>query len=1735
MATDKETQLQKLYKASLSSRTKKASSGVEADRAFLKSMSQKSTAVGGTAKKEENPPSFIEGLIHVLEGPMQGMYKTSGLSQFAGGKEEAMDLVSGKSAQKNIGERLLTGLTPGGPLVWNTLDAWFNPNAKKVYGNQIIEGVADTVNTSQGRDTFQEENTVDPVTKGVAGFVMDVAADPLTYVPGAALAKPLAKGAQVARKALKLPAKGASPSTGRTIDQAAKAAQDLAPEATVAATRAANEAEQAAEAAARQSQTADDIATEATEQLSDPKVSRETSKAFDAGASVDEVAETVAQATRDSKAAVDEAIANGGKLPTLGERLAPDLKKTKSFLERLRKEFDKANNITAAVKTVDKGFDLKKTNTRLDDGRRVGFLKPFEWVEDLGTSFKFGGQTYFPTQISKYLREGTFEQKIPKPLQQQIITGYNDFAAAYKKAYDEGFIYTLDGDRIPISEVAGAKATTPAQQTLLDMFKKKMDESERFSQQAMSLLGKSLTQTMEGLRSPKKFESLMQDIGQLADGVDINTFRSMDTMTPGAQAYLISKGVTDKDLLDNYLALRDELAGVDPDLAAKAAENAGADVRELMRKIGIPFKQFINDIDEAFKYFTTGKGTAKTNKKLGKGRAVQRNQLNQYAQLNVLNGIFKYHSPQLFSPTKIKKNASFAVAEKLYGSGRSVEMRLRAMDDLKIWEDFLDESGIPTFFFYGDHLVPIRLGQAMEIFLEKGGPLAERLLFNGKTLIPPTKFAEAIAYLDTVPLGKAVDEEELRRILQSTDTLNTNGKSIANMLNPEVKGDRVVRHHGKKTEPNPANLIEGDFVEKHFDSAGNLVGYWVLTTPEDLTNLAVKFLLDSRKPLAAAISAAKARYATRLSIESSALTDDEMALILQAWEGGGNAALLEKLATSKSDIAAKAQATGSMPQSAGVAAKTVEANVAEPVMKQAETMVPAAKKAEAEEKKSKLLSPEKQVKAAEKPLREAAQKNADETWDKYLPDDEVPTAKADEPPKYDLSYASANIGAALEDTFLQRVYFKVNRMFNAKAFIDEFWHLQHGPAGVASSMNRVFDETMQKYARKYNRITLTTAPNVKVGEEALRYVQKGERPPAGMNPTDAARLNEAIDEMEEIWKFVFSTDDPRNGLLASDYFRNGGGFELINNSLAHMGAGAVKNKTGVITELAEEPKLFQFLPDEARDAHVLSGRTVYDELILQIQNWDFGEYPLENLRKVQAAFSQALTYSNIADSLQVYAARVGAYSKTPKPGWMQPAASKKSVVIQGLDPEGYYPVEFLEKAGATDEFLQQTRTLNSDFGKFLNTTLDPALDAWKFGVTVTRPGHHIRNMVGDMSITFSAEGMRYTRKATVDAFRILAYKLSDPYDMTDYLAALNKLEPGKTANADDVLASVSMKNGKKEDIRISEVREEMEKRALYPGFGVSEDILGEGTGPFAKFARAVSLQTRFTEKYAGGVSQYRDHLARTHHFMQFVRKNSKKYATKEALYDAAAKQVIKYHPDGSILSSFEARYMRRAIPFYTWFRGILPGAIEVTLTHPGRFMVFPKASYNLAVAMGVDPQSLSNPYPDDQLFPSFIRDDVFGPQFILENGDYLRSNPGFAQVDLLNTFGNNPIKGIIGSLNPMYKLPFELNNMKRLDSGTNINDLSDYLDSQIPHVSYLSNITGTSFTGTLSNLLQAKPKLDPKYQFERGNQDILNQILSLTNWGTGMGVQDLSAPNLINYAELEKRNRAIEERRQEGQ
>lgn len=1730
MATDKQNTLASLYKASLKNQSAKQSQ-VEKNRAYMQKQIASGTAMPKAETQAKNPPpkNFLEGVLNFLEGPMQGMYKATGLSNLTDpeyAKRVAKDPVG--TLLQSAGETLIPGR-----MLYETGRSWFDPNFEKTYGSEIIEGAADAINYGQGKDTYNETDTVNPWVKGIGGFALDVASDPLTYVPGALIAKPFTKGAQVARTALGLPAKGVSATTGRTLAQAAQDAAGIVPETATAVRDTALAAEKAATKVPVVNQATQDIA-EAADELK-PQID----KAVEAGASNNEVVQAVSKGADDARITAKDAVIGAPEVPLVTDDLVKKMAKGSKFLDEFTKKVDEAKTTADKVAEGAKLVDLGKSST-LYGKKLVGNLKPEEWVIASGVRFSPEGQmvnrsnTAIKTIKPEVLAEAIADKKkfaaYPRELQQAVISAYNTFKKAYGEAYKKGMVLTADGQQIPIAKIGVGKAAKPEKITALSMWKKALDKSERHSNLAREVLGRDIASKLAASRSPRAFDATIAELSKFFKNVDLSTIRSLQDVSPVGRAYLQSMGITEEALQAEYIRKMAIANDVDTKTVESLIATDGEDFRKFLKDYNIDFEKIVNQANEAYA-FVTDTGAKKTKSTLREGYAMREYQLNQYVTHYLKLAIIEKLAPEgsLFRMTD-----KSPLPEIAYSRARANEMYNLVHRDMRRVEQYMDEHAFPTFFFYEDHLVPIKLTEAESAVAEAFYKLypnekylsGTSLFYNANTAIPPTNFAEAVAYLDTIPKDAAgrireldVNEmSELRRIIENTETKGSNGKKIPNPLNDDYSGKRVVAHKPNSKNGKAPEVDETKYVVEENRKGKKLLGWYVLAKPETLSDYAIDALLASRQTLDSIIQPMKAKYTARLSVDTSVLVESELDEIRRLFEGGENAELLRKLDSVPEDVAAKAKATAALPEAAGAAKTLVEESIPKAKMQQSNA-VPAAEKAKKADRKAKLASPEEQVKQNERPFKEAEQTNVKDDLDEAIPDEGL--NKVDEEiPFTDSSTLLENLDYANQRSMFRKVWDSFNRMFNAKHGFEDVWHLQHGAAGVAGNALFRYEQMIKTFSRKHSAKLST---GVSAYDEAIRYIQKGAEAPAGMNAADAQLLNAAIKDGKELWDITIGVD---NGILGNEYFRSGAGVEVFNDLLQQY----------LPPELREK---IQFDLDAAKEANMLSDDTILDALARQTNDWDLGDHPLDTLRRIEAAKIKALTNANFSDHLQAYAVKQGVYSKTPVPGWTRITFSKKTqlsmgfdpdgAVVRGLDPEGYYPVEFIEMAARADKMLQESRTLTGQFGEFVNKTLDPLLGSWKFGMTVARPGHHIRNFIGNMSTSYLAQGIRNMNRSTVDATRMMAYRGANKYDITDYRAMLNNMDPLSTSVKDnDVFMSIKLKGGKKTSITLKQGRDATEKRQLYPTFAASEDLLNEGTGFLAKAGRIVSLQNPVTEKVMGEwASQGLDHWGRNQHMWQFVRNNASKYSNVEDLFDAAAKEVLQFHPESSILTGWETKYMRRVFPFYTWFRGAIPSVIGASIKHPARYMAVPKASFNLAVAMGVDPESLSDPFPTDQLFPSYIREDMLGPQFMPGFG-YLRLNPGFANVDITNMFSGGIGEGLIDAVNPMYKLPLELNSMTRLGSGAPINDLSDYIDAQIPTIAPLSNITGVSPTGTLASLFSGQPGLDPQYQVTRGNRGPDEQTLSFMNWLTGMGLQNLSQPNLINSAEFEKRDAALQ-------
>lgn len=597
-------------------------------------------------------------------------------------------------------------------------------------------------------------------------------------------------------------------------------------------------------------------------------------------------------------------------------------------------------------------------------------------------------------------------------------------------------------------------------------------------------------------------------------------------------------------------------------------------------------------------------------------------------------------------------------------------------------------------------------------------------------------------------------------------------------------------------------------------------------------------------------------------------------------------------------------------------------------------------------------------------------------------------------------------------------------------------------------------------------------------------------------------LAEVQDRLGNLWSQMFGTAD-RNGLVDNAFFREGNNVDHINSVFERHG---VKQA---------------FDMDAAEIAAKANGTPVLDEMLKQPQDWKIDD-PADFISRAYAGFAQVQVHQTLAQTFVKMAKDLGATSKVPKKGYVMATNSGGSIMGHYMPQNLYIHDEVLRQMHVVDNLMKDSIKWDGPIKDFIDNVYRPVQDAWKYGMTLINPSHHMRNAVSDASLTFLANGVR-GKKAYVAAGQAMAAR--NGYSNWDAIKFLQGME--ELPNTGAVVAK-----GRHGTLTADGLQAAAASRGNLPTFKQLENLEEDGRGRLAE-----SWQTLTNTKGAkviGGVSEARDHYFRLAHFAQVVEQNidNPNLRSMADVLDLASRETRKWHPDGTDLTAAERDIFRLIIPFYSWQRKAIPLIIEATVAHPGRVTAFPKAQFNIAVGMGLNPDTLADPFPEDQLFPEYLTDGMSGPQFEF-NGKYYGINPGFAASDVLGDFvGADPGRTIMGSVSPLIRAPFELSTGAQVGTGAQINDTSDYVDSNVPILGPLSRISGHSVSGSVGSLLQGQG-LDQQYQVWKGNKEG-NEAVPLLNWLTGAGITPMSQPNQINYAEIQKRNAAKKEDERSG-
>ncbi len=371
---------------------------------------------------------------------------------------------------------------------------------------------------------------------------------------------------------------------------------------------------------------------------------------------------------------------------------------------------------------------------------------------------------------------------------------------------------------------------------------------------------------------------------------------------------------------------------------------------------------------------------------------------------------------------------------------------------------------------------------------------------------------------------------------------------------------------------------------------------------------------------------------------------------------------------------------------------------------------------------------------------------------------------------------------------------------------------------------------------------------------------------------------------------------------------------------------------------------------------------------------------------------------------------------------------------------------------------------------------DSILSKLKSGLTIYRPAHHIRNAVGDVYLGWM-DGVNTARPYA------LAMKVQRSMKgMYDELADVDKLvELGalprefKTSLPGDVL--LTNRSGVK--FTVDQVKAAAHQRGLIETAQQIEDIINLDTKAGFAWNRPFAGQV---QKGARATSQFINHNTRLAHFIDKIGKS--RGTDLKNIFDEAANRTRKWHPTGTDLTPFEKKYMRRIIPFYTWLRKSTPLLIEGMVMNPGKTLIPAKGFEALQAANGVEAaDGRSDPFPTDQMFPSWIRAEGVGPVGLAESllgkvsnqtpAGYTMLGQGLNPLTQLMSQLTQPQQTISSALTPVAQIPIELMTGRKLFTGEPITGVQakpgafeQYVGEKIPLWSMLQGITGVTPFGT---------------------------------------------------------------------
>jgi hypothetical protein len=548
-------------------------------------------------------------------------------------------------------------------------------------------------------------------------------------------------------------------------------------------------------------------------------------------------------------------------------------------------------------------------------------------------------------------------------------------------------------------------------------------------------------------------------------------------------------------------------------------------------------------------------------------------------------------------------------------------------------------------------------------------------------------------------------------------------------------------------------------------------------------------------------------------------------------------------------------------------------------------------------------------------------------------------------------------------------------------------------------------------------------------------------------------------------------------------------------------------------------------------------------------------------------YAQALQFAKTELAIgQQFAAR---FSHAAEGLTVQQALDKGYVMVKtipgtGIDLSAGIPANALFHPYFAEQFGAMNRHWTGLYGEgaqirpWLRTVLD-VTGVFKATQTILRPGHHMTNLIGDVSSAILAgtrnpadwgRAVKLAINHAGEDIRSNWGKNQLETRVTQTFRSLEGVGGRKYTPGDENKTVVVAIGGKKVSFTNEELTKMLEDnnvlinniffndtQGLYES--VMETALKTADGPEKEVSKTVAKKLKEgyeigrgkyqqAIKPAGDFASYYGNIARTAHALKVMQ--SRNFRSVEDMMGAVNDTINRYHPTIQSLASWERKYPRAIFTYYTWLRVAHNAMIDMAMNHTSAMTFIPKAQYQQSQEAGNEPRSFGRPWDNNASTPSYLNYSLYGPTYSGPRGPMVWK-PAILPMDVLDTYNfsydpaysmdenaakntSNLVRGVVGKNLNLIAQPV-LEGLTGANPATGrpsqVKDAESFMDKLFSMTGFYGIAKGT---GLYTPPNKTADSTNPLTQRDR---DLL-----LQNWLLGLKQQDVNTPANLQNAQSEQ-------------